>query len=60
MWLLYKHFHALQRVAIVEANVAAYLQPVALQGASGGKEGAWHKGVQPPLATQWHQVASQT
>ena len=38
--------------------VEAYLHPVALQWASGGNEVAQHRGGLPPLATQWHYIAS--
>ena len=59
--LPYKHFVCFKESAsqrhgggMVEAKVDAELLKVALQWASGGNKGAWHRGGLPPIVTQWH------
>ena len=40
------------RIGIMEVKVATYIHPASLQRASGGSEGAQHRGGWPPLNTQ--------
>ncbi len=64
--LPYKHFTRcrvgiLTAIAgIVEAEMATYLHPAALQWAPGSNSGAQHTGDLPPLTTQWHEVGSRS
>ncbi len=46
------------RIGILEAKLAAYLHPVALQWAYGSNERVQHRGSISPPATQWPEVAS--